>query len=142
MKIKVKKVNSDAKLPEYSRVGDAGMDIFSCEDYELMPGDKHIFGSGIAVEYPTDHLAYIYDKSGLSCKHELITLGGVMDPNYRGEWQITIKNIGNKSYKIEKGEKICQVVFHKISQVEVEEVNELSTDSARGDNWAGSSGRS
>lgn len=141
MIIRVKKINKEAKLPEYSRVGDAGMDIFSCQDYELMPGEKHIFGSGIAVEYPDDHLAYIYDKSGLSCKHELITLGGVMDPNYRGEWQITMKNLGSKPYKVEKGEKICQVVFHKISKVEVEEVDQLDNNSERGDNWAGSSGR-
>lgn len=141
MKIKVKKVNKDAKIPEYSRVGDAGMDIFSCEDYELTPGEKHIFGSGISVEYSEDYVALIYNKSGLSCKHELITLGGVMDPNYRGEWQITMKNLSNKSYKIEKGEKIAQVIFHTRPHVEVEEVDDLSNDSARGDNWAGSSGR-
>lgn len=140
MKIKVKKVNKDAKLPKYSRVGDAGMDIFSCKDYELKPGEKHIFGSGISVEYPQDYVALIYNKSGLSCEHELITLGGVIDPNYRGEWQIGLKNISNKSYKITKGEKIAQVIFHKISQVEVEEVGTLD-DTNRGIGWSGSSGR-
>lgn len=116
------------------------MDIFSCEDYQLMPGEKHIFGSGLVVEYPQDHVAIIFDKSGLSCKYELITMGGIMDPNYRGEWQITIKNIGLRSYKIEKGEKICQVIFFPRPQVEVEEVDHLS-DSTRGTSWAGSSGR-
>lgn len=140
MLIKVKRLNNDAKLPQYSREGDAGMDIYSCEDYQLMPGEKHIFGSGIAVEYSQDYVALIYDKSGLSCTHELLSLGGVIDANYRGEWQITIKNIGSRPYKIEKGEKICQVIFHPRPQIEVEEVKDLS-DSSRNDGWAGSSGR-
>lgn len=140
MIIKIKKINPEAKLPEYSRVGDAGMDIFSCEDYELMPGEKHNFNSGFSAEIPEGYFGKLYDKSGFANKHQIINLGGVIDSNYRGQWNITLKNIGDKSYKIKKGEKIAQVIFHQIPQIEIEEVDQLN-DTGRGTGWAGSSGR-
>lgn len=140
MKLKIKKLNPEVMLPKYHHNGDAALDIYSNEEYEISPGEVHNFLSGFATEFPIDYVAKIHDRSSLANKNQIISLGGLIDSNYRGEWNITLKNIGSKPYKIEKGDKIAQVVFYQIPRVLVEETNSLSP-SQRGDGWAGSTGK-
>jgi len=59
MKIKIKKFNSQARLPEYAHPGDAGMDLFSVEDFALKPGERRICQTGIGMEIPK---GYVYTK--------------------------------------------------------------------------------
>ena len=53
MKIKIKRLNKEAKLPSYAHPGDVGMDMFSLEDYDLKPGERRIFPCGFALEFET-----------------------------------------------------------------------------------------
>ncbi len=138
LKIKIKKLNSDAKIPTYANLGDAGMDIYSCEDLVIKPKHRALVKTGISMEFPKGYVALVWDKSGIA-KKGLIKIGGVIDPTYRGEYMIMMHNISSKDYIVKKGEKIAQILIQKVEVSKIEEVKELS-DSKRGAGSFGSSG--
>src|SRR5258706_10488303 len=131
MILKIKKLKSDAKLPSYAHPGDAGMDIYSCEERTLLPQEQALISTGIAMEIPDGYVGLVWDKSGLSTKHGLKTLAGVIDAGYRGEVSIAMANVGSVSYTFKKGEKIAQMLIQNIERVDFKEVSELS-ESSRG----------
>lgn len=139
MKIKIKKINPEAKLPNYAHDGDAGMDIYSCEDALIKAGERAVISTGIAIEFPKDYVALVWDKSGLAAKNGIKTMAGVGDSIYRGEYKIVLLNTGKEDYQVKKGDKICQILIQPIEQAEIEEVSELS-ETSRGDGGFGSSG--
>ena len=140
MQLKVKKLVKDATLPSFAHAGDAGLDLYTIEDYELKPQERHAFKTGIAMEIPQGYVGLIWDKSGLAVKHGLHHLAGVIDATFRGEIQVVILNTGTEAYQVKKGDKIAQMLIQKVESVEVEEVAELD-DTERGENGWGSSGR-
>lgn len=140
MEIKVKKLKDDAVLPSYSHEGDVGMDVYSLEDYELKPGERKIFFVGFALEFPVGYAAIIKDKSSLPKNGGVHTMGGVYDAGYRGEYNVNLINLGQENYKINKGDKIAQIVLFPVEIPTLTEVTELS-DSARGEGRFGSTGK-
>lgn len=140
VKIKFKKLYKDAKIPSYAHTGDAGMDLYSLENYDLKPGERHIFKLGIASEFPRGYVALIWDKSGLAAKSGLTVLAGVIDNSYRGEYGVVLLNTGDSIHQVKKGDKIAQLLVQKIEEAEIKEVEELS-DSERGRGGFGSTGR-
>jgi dUTP pyrophosphatase len=140
MKIKIKKLHSDAIIPKYAHPGDAGMDLYTVEAFELKPGERKSIKLGIAMEIPSGYVGLIWDKSGLSHKYGLKTLGGVIDSIFRGEIQVGVINLSTEPIKFEKGHKIAQLLIQKVESVVLKEVDELS-DSSRGDGGFGSTGK-
>jgi dUTP pyrophosphatase len=140
MKIKIKKLNQDLPMPFQSYVGDAGMDVYASVYTVLMPGDCVAIPLGLSLEIPDGYYAYITDKSGLSIKHRLRTMGGVIDSNYRGEIHAGIINLSNTKYVFEVGDKVAQMIIQKTELCEFQEVQELSP-SDRGEKRFGSSGK-
>ncbi|MCF7866831.1 dUTP diphosphatase [Candidatus Woesearchaeota archaeon] len=140
MKIQIKKLCEDAIIPRYVRENDSAMDICSVEEYELKPGERKAIKTGIAISFPTGNVILIKDRSGLAAKKGITTLAGVIDPDYRGEYLVVLLNTSSESVKIEKGERIAQILMLPIIKPEIEEVKEL-TDSKRGDGGFGSSGK-
>jgi dUTP pyrophosphatase len=140
MKIKIKRLHADAVVPSYAHPGDVGMDVFSLEDYELRPMERKIFPVGFAMEFPAGFAAIIKDKSGLSMKCGIHTMGGVFDSGYRGEYNVNLINLGGEPYKISKGDKIAQIIIYPVEIAGLEEVPELS-ESSRGEGRFGSTGK-
>lgn len=140
VKIKIKKLTKDAKLPRYAHRGDAGLDIFSCEDYELKPGEKYAVRTGIACGIPSGYALLVWDKSGLAVNFGIKTMAGVIDSGFRGECKIVLLNISQKPYKIKKGDKIAQFLLQKVENAEIKEVADLD-ETERGDGGFGSTGR-
>jgi len=140
MKIKIKKLNPEAILPTYANLGDVGMDLYSLEDYELQPGERKLFSLGFALEFEEGYAAIVKDKGSLPKNGGLHTMGGVFDAGYRGEYNVNLINLGNKPYKIEKGNKIAQLIIYPVVIADLEEVDELS-DSVRGEGRFGSTGK-
>lgn len=138
IKIKIKKLKQDAKLPEYAHQGDAGMDIFSVEDTIIGPKQRKLISTGLSIELPKGYVSLVWDKSGIASKG-LTTIAGVLDYTYRGEYKILLLNISDQDYKIKKGDKIAQILIQKVETAEIEEVNELS-DTIRGEGGFGSTG--
>ena len=140
MKIKIKKLNKDAILPTYAHPGDAGFDVHSLEDYELKPSERRIFNLGFALEFDHGYVAIVKDKGSLPTRAGVHTMGGVFDAGYRGEYNILLINLGDKPYRILKGDKIAQYVVYPVIEAEFEETEELA-DSSRGAGRFGSTGR-
>lgn len=139
MKIQIKKLNPDAKIPQFALAGDVGMDLYSIQDAILKPGERISCQTGIAIKIPEGYAALVWDKSGPSHKFGIKTLGGVFDSNYIGEYLIGLINLGKDDFEIKKGQKIAQVIFQKIENPEIEEVEELE-ETNRGARGFGSTG--
>ena len=138
MKLKIKKLREDAIIPKYAHKGDAGLDLFSCENCVLYPGERKLVSTGIATEFPEGYVALVWDKSGIAAKG-IKTMGGVIEHTYRGEYKVIMLNTTKESYEIKKGQKIAQLLIQPIVTAEVEEVSELSK-SERGEGGFGSTG--
>ena len=139
MKLKVKRIHEDAKLPLYQHKGDAGLDIFSSIDCVLEKGEVKPVSSGIKVAIPEGYVGLIWDKSGISLKG-VHRLAGVVDSGYRGEVKVVMVNLGDEPFVIEKGMKIAQILIQPINEVEVVEVEELE-ETSRGEEGFGSTGK-
>ena len=140
MKVNVKKLHPEAKLPTYAHPGDAGMDFFALEKTIILPKERVVVKTGISIEIPEGYVGLLWDKSGISFKHGLKTIGGVIDAGYRGEVGIAITNISDQTYTFEAGHKIAQMLIQKVEHVELIEVTEL-TETARGKGGFGSTGK-
>jgi dUTP pyrophosphatase len=137
--LKIKRLRSDAKLPECAYRGDAGVDLFSCEKIILKKGERAQVPTGIALEIPHGHVGLVWDKSSVAQKDGLKTLGGVIDGGYRGEIMIGIVNLSGKKYTIEKGRKIAQLIIQKFESARIKEVGALA-ETHRARRGFGSSG--
>ncbi len=140
MKIKIKKLSPDVRLPAYAHPEDAGMDLFSMETYTIKPGERKIFSLGFALEFSAGYAAIVKDKSSLHKNGGLHVMGGVFDAGYRGEYNVGLINLGSAPYTIEVGHKIAQLVIFPIALAEWEEAETLS-DSSRGAGRFGSTGK-
>ncbi|MFA6340641.1 MAG: dUTP diphosphatase [Candidatus Paceibacterota bacterium] len=140
MKLKIKKLHSDAKIPHYAHPGDVGLDLFSLEDYNLKPMERKVFDIGFALEFEIGYAAIVKDKSSLPNKAGIHTMGGVYDAGYRGEYNVQLINLGQETYHISKGDKIAQLVIYPVIIAELEETDDLS-DSSRGHGRFGSTGK-
>ena len=140
MKLKIKKLHKEAVVPKYATRDDAGMDLFAIESVTVEPMQRAQISIGIAMEIPEGYVGLVWDKSGLSHKFGIKTLGGVIDSGYRGEIKVGVVNLGKEKYIFEKGHKVAQMIIQKKETPELVEVEELS-DSERGHGAFGSTGK-
>ena len=140
MHLNIKKLDPSAKLPSYAHPEDAGFDLYAIRPLTIAPGERIQVPTGIAMEIPDGYVGLIWDKSGLSHKHGLKTLGGVVDAGYRGEIMIGMINLSSAPYTFEAGHKVAQMLIQKREAAIIKEVSELS-DAARGTGGFGSSGK-
>lgn len=127
-------------MPKYATRDDAGMDLFSIESVAVEPMERAQISIGIAMEIPEGYVGLVWDKSGLSHKFGIKTLGGVIDSGYRGEIKVGVVNLGKEKYIFEKGHKVAQMIIQKKETPELVEVEELS-NSERGHGAFGSTGK-
>lgn len=142
MQIKFKKLCNDAIIPEYKTAGSAGMDICAIDDYLLMPGERKVFQTGLAVAVEDGYEVQVRARSGLSAKEGVTVINGVgtIDSDYRGQIGIALVNLSNKVVLIHKGDRIAQLVVNKIEQPEIIVVDELG-ETIRGEGGFGSTGK-
>lgn len=124
--LKFKKVKEDAIIPAKKHESDAGIDVFTRETFQLRRGEHKVIRTGIVLaDCPEDVVLFVWPKSGLDAEFGLTTGAGVIDPGYRGEIMILVKNTGSYALQIEKGDAFAQLVPTKIAKVGVEEVSEI-----------------
>ncbi|OGI75965.1 hypothetical protein A3C67_01190 [Candidatus Nomurabacteria bacterium RIFCSPHIGHO2_02_FULL_42_19] len=139
MKIKVKKLHKNAKVPTHGHPGDAGMDFYTVEDVIFPAGKQNEVHTGIAVEIPEGHVGLIWDKSSISFNLGLKVMGGVVDSSYRGEIIMNFLNTSGKDILLEKGHKVAQMLVQKFEHCDIVEIQELS-ETVRGVGREGSTG--
>lgn len=138
MKVKIKQVD-DGKLPAYKRDGDVCMDCYA-RVFAIVPAfTRMLIPLGFKLELPCDYEAVIRPRSGLS-KEGIDISVGTIDTNYRGEVMACVCNTLDEDFRIEEGDRICQLAIRKTPMIEWEIVDELS-ETERGANGFGSSGR-
>ena len=139
--VKVKKLDSNAVIPSYSKVGDAGMDLTITREIENTSFSVS-YGFGIAMEIPKGFVGLVFPRSSVRNQDLILSnCVGVIDSGYRGELQATFKKTnGLDSLKYKVGERGAQIVILPYPQVFMTEVPELS-NSERGEGGFGSTGK-
>ena len=140
LKLKIKKLESDARIPTQGYVGDAAFDLYASHAVVLSPNERAQIGTGLAMEIPEGYTAFIWDRSSMSHKYGLKSLGGVIDSGYRGEVKIGLVNLSDEARVIEKHHKIAQMVIQKNEAFTIVEEDTLS-ESERGTEGFGSTGK-
>ena len=139
MDVKIQRINKEIELPKYAHVNDAAMDLRSNEELIINSMERKIVQTGIKMAIPEGHVGLIWDRSGLAAKHSIHTLAGVVDAGYRGEVGVVMKNLGNESFKVEKGMRIAQMLIQPVITANIIEVEDLE-DTSRGEGGFGSTG--
>lgn len=144
MKLTFKKIKENAVIPSRATPGSAGLDIYACldEPITIEVGEIQMIPTGITSAVDEIDIALlIYPRSGLSSKFgvSLANCVGVVDSDYRGEWLIPLINHGKKSFTVENGMRIAQLVPTRIVIPEIE-ISEILTETDRGNGGFGSSG--
>ena len=145
MKLKIKTLNKTAnELYEnhgHFHDGDAGLDLYILEDQTFIPGETKLIKLGISCE-PEDGRAYfLLPRSSISkTPLRLANSIGLIDGGYRGEIMAPCDNIKDFEYKVEKGQRLFQLVAANCSPISYKIVDELS-ETSRGDGGFGSTGK-
>ena len=128
-------------LPASAQPGDAGLDLRASEAVTLEPSVRRLVPTGLAVAIPEGHAGFVLPRSGLAMQKGLTVLNapGLIDSGYRGELKVLLINHGGDAVRIERGERIAQLVVQAVARVRLVEVERLP-DSARGERGFGSTG--
>lgn len=144
LNVKIKKVKSNAILPQYQTEHSAGMDLHACIDAPIIlnPMDRAIIPTGIAIELPASYELQIRGRSSFGAKYGVTMANGVgtIDSDYRGEISVVLINLGKEPFVIEPEMRIAQAIVAKYEHVIWQEAVELS-DSERGEGGFGSTGK-
>ena len=142
MIVQIQRLDKGLPLPEYAKVGDAGMDVFSAIDCVLAPGERAVIPTGIAIALPEGYVCLAHPRSGLAAKNgiSIVNAPGTIDSGYRGEIKIILINTDRaESFEIKRGDRIAQLVFQKFESARFYEVDSLP-ESQRGAGGFGSTG--
>lgn len=131
-----------AKAPYKKHNGDAGWDLFVSRDCVIPSGETVDVHTDIKIDMPPYLYARIVGRSSTLRNHNLMVNEGIIDNGYTGELFVCIHNLGNEPFKVEKGMRLAQVLFHVIEDVRWAEVDEIKpTPGKRGNNGFGSTGK-
>ncbi|MBS9423392.1 dUTP diphosphatase [Photorhabdus caribbeanensis] len=145
VKILDPRIGEEFPLPTYATPGSAGLDLRACLDnaIELAPGQTELLPTGLAIHIGDEQLAaVILPRSGLGHKHGVVlgNLVGLIDSDYQGQLMVSVWNRGDKTFTIQPGERIAQMVFVPVVQAEFNLVADFEA-SERGSGGFGHSGR-
>lgn len=138
--LEVKLLSDAAKLPTRGSEEAAGLDLYASEDAFVLAGRRKIISTGVSVSIPKGHYGRVAPRSGLAAKNGIDVLAGVIDSDYRGELKVILLNTDYKTFTIQRGERIAQLIIEKIAIPEVIEVQDLD-NTHRGAAGFGSTGQ-
>jgi dUTP pyrophosphatase len=141
IELPIRRLRDEAVLPARAYEGDAGLDLASCEQVELGPGERALVGTGLAVAIPDGYAGFVQPRSGLAAKHgiTIVNAPGLVDAGYRGELKVVLLNTDtSETFVVEPGMRIAQLVVMPVPGLAPVEVEELP-ESERGVRGFGSS---
>ena len=143
IEVLIKRLSKSVELPKYETNGSSGMDLSANIDKQVKiePGKTSIIPTGISVAIPENFEIQIRPRSGLAAKNQISVLNtpGTIDADYRGELKVILINLSNKTFVVEGGARIAQMVLCPIVKAKFKEVDNLD-DTSRGDGGFGSTG--
>ena len=141
--ILIKRISQNIPLPKYETSGSSGMDLSANieSSIKIEPGKTSIIPTGLSISIPRNFELQIRPRSGLAAKNQITVLNtpGTIDADYRGEIKVILINLSNRSFLVEKGMRIAQMILSPVIKAKIIEVKELKkTD--RGSGGFGSTG--
>ena len=144
VKVLLKKLNSNVKIPEYKTEGASGMDLkaFIEKPIKIKPNTSFLIPTGLSLAFSKDYEIQIRPRSGLAAKNNISILNtpGTIDSDYRGEIKVIIFNHGKDDFLIKNGDRIAQMVLVPVIKMELEESLDLPK-TVRGMGGFGSTGK-
>ena len=144
VKILIKKLHPNVKLPQYKTTEASGMDLlaFIKKTINVKPKTSSLIPTGLSVAFPKDYEIQIRPRSGLAAKNNVSVLNtpGTIDSDYRGEIKVIIYNHGDKDFIINNDDRIAQMVLSPVVKMELQETNNLP-ETIRGQGGFGSTGK-
>jgi dUTP pyrophosphatase len=141
--VKIKRLVVHAEIPEYSKVGDAGMDLVAVDKCHNADFGFVEYGTGLALEIPEGYVGFIFPRSSVSkTSFSLCNSVGVVDSGYRGEVKLRFKTItqNREDLEYEVGDKVGQLIILPYPKITLEETDSLG-DTERGSRGFGHTGR-
>ena len=139
----IKRLSKNVELPKYKTSGSSGLDLAANveEQIKIKPGKTSIIPTGISVSIPKNFEIQIRPRSGLAAKNQISVLNtpGTIDADYRGELKVILINLSDKTFTVERGSRIAQMVLCPIVKAKFKEVDTLD-DTNRGAGGFGSTG--
>lgn len=126
-KVYIQLCHKNASIPKYTDSEDAGADVALCEDIEIRANETKLVGLGIKVAVPKGFELQLRPRSGLSYKTflRIPNSPGTVDTNYRDELKIILHNIGKKTLKFKKGDRVAQLVLNEVPRADYIEINDI-----------------
>jgi dUTP pyrophosphatase len=143
VQVLIQRLDDGLPVPSYAHPGDAGADLYAAADVELLPGERAMVGTGVAIALPDGYAAFVHPRSGLAARHgvTLVNAPGTVDAGYRGEIRVTVINTDTKEpFRLNRGDRVAQLVVQRVERAAFTEVEQLP-GSARGTGGFGSTGR-
>ena len=139
--VKVVKLDPSLPLPAYQTAGSAGCDVHAARDVEIWPKSRLLVPTGLRLEIPEGFECQIRPRSSLALKHGVIVFNSpsTIDADYRGELGVLLLNTGENVFRVNKGDRIAQLVFAPVTVAQFVEADALS-DTKRGEGGWGSTG--
>lgn len=142
VQLKVQRLDKELPLPEYAYPGDAGLDLVAAEEVVLLPGERSLIPTGIALAIPEGYAGFVQPRSGLALKQglTLVNTPGLIDSHYRGEVKLIALNTDKEhSITLKRGDRVAQLVIQAVPVVELVECESLD-ETERSAGGFGSSG--
>ena len=133
------KLSGDAKPPERASTNAAGLDLFSAKTILIPSRGRRMVPTDIAIQLPKGTYGRIAPRSGMAVRHSIGVGGGVIDNDFTGNVTVILFNHGEQMFRVEKGDRIAQLILEKISHPIIIEVNSIQK-TVRGANGFGSTG--
>jgi dUTP pyrophosphatase len=142
MQISFKKLDKELPTPSRPHQGDGGVDLYARESLRLGSGQRQTVATGIAVAIPPGFAGLVVPRSGMAARSGvgLVNSPGLVDAGYRGEIKVVLINHGTETVKVERGDRIAQLMIVPVELAEFVEVEGLP-ESSRAEGGFGSSGR-
>jgi dUTP pyrophosphatase len=143
VRIALKRLREDARLPTRAHGDDAGLDLYAVDACTIGPGERAVVPTGIAIELPGRHAGLVVPRSGLAAKHgiSVVNAPGIIDAGYRGEVKVLLLNTDpSEPFEVAPGDRIAQLIVTRVETPDLVEVDELEP-SRRSNGGFGSSGR-
>lgn len=131
-------LSPDAFMPTRAYPNDAGLDLYSRETQIVSAKESAYFDTGVHIELPPNTAGLLLPKSGLCIKHDILNFG-VIDVDYSGSIKVKLYNHSGYDYKVNRGDKISQLVIVPIVKPTLNVVDKME-ERGRGNNGIGSSG--
>ncbi|PID96203.1 MAG: dUTP diphosphatase [Actinomycetales bacterium] len=140
--ISLARLDPELPVPGYAHPGDAGADLYARIELVLLPGERALVPTGVAIALPDGYAAFTHPRSGLATRHgiTIVNAPGTIDAGYRGEILVNLVNLDPTApFTVHRGDRIAQLVVQRVERAKFVVTDSLP-DSSRGDTGHGASG--